>query len=172
MPRNLSSQTPTQGNLLQLSSSLPSVQSRVPSQRSEVRMHCLLLHRNAPLLQEATHWNRVLKYQITKFGITLLHILVHCIQSCLSKCSYEVNVLQFISSLPSEHPPDWPLHRKEEETHWPLAHRNWVEVQPVCIVIGFCLLKFQMAFRLLHAEPNWDVHTKLAGSQRYFQLTE
>jgi len=45
----------------------------------------------------------------------------------------QANVLQLISSLPSEHPPLNPLHRKEEETHWPLAHRNWVELQPACI---------------------------------------
>ena len=32
------------------------------------------------------------------------------------------NSQQFLSSLPSEHPPDTPLHREEEETHCPLVH--------------------------------------------------
>ena len=39
------------------------------------------------------------------------------------------NLLQFLSSLPSEHDLN-PVHREEEETHWPLVHRNWVELQP------------------------------------------
>ena len=42
------------------------------------------------------------------------------------------NLLQFLSSLPSEQVP-YPVHREmEEETHCPLAHRNWVELQPKC----------------------------------------
>ena len=39
------------------------------------------------------------------------------------------NLQQFISSLPSEHVL-YPLHREEEEIHWPLVHRNWLEVHP------------------------------------------
>jgi len=37
------------------SSSLPSVQSWVPSQRPAERIHWPLLHRNAPLLQESMY---------------------------------------------------------------------------------------------------------------------
>ena len=49
-------------NLQHPVSSLPSVQSRVPSQRSEDWMHCLLLHRNAPdpLRQEPVEITRIL----------------------------------------------------------------------------------------------------------------
>ena len=46
--------------LLHPVSSLPSVQSWVPSQRSEDRMHCPLLHRNAPLWQEAVEIAKIL----------------------------------------------------------------------------------------------------------------
>ena len=42
------------------------------------------------------------------------------------------NLQQFISSLPSEHVL-YPLHREEEEIHWPLVHWNWLEVQPALI---------------------------------------
>ena len=44
------------------------------------------------------------------------------------------NLQQFLSSLLSEHPPLLPLHRKEGEIHWPLLHRNWVELQPRYII--------------------------------------
>ena len=40
------------------------------------------------------------------------------------------NLLQLHSSVPSEHV-RFPSHREEEEMHWPLAHRNWVELQPI-----------------------------------------
>ena len=42
----------------------------------------------------------------------------------------ELNLPQFLSSLPSEHPLI-PLHRIME-AHWPLLHRNSVELQPIC----------------------------------------
>ena len=45
-------------------SSLPSVQSRVPSQRSEERTHWRLLHRNAPVLHETAIGDSNFKVQV------------------------------------------------------------------------------------------------------------
>ena len=121
-------------------SSLPSVHSWVPSQRSEERIHCPLLHRNPPLPQEATHWNHgsinhpnTYVWYNSMFHITIQNLIQR-------KYTCPPNILQLISSLPSEHPPLNPLHRKEEETHWPLAHWNWVELQPVDIIMMWSLI--------------------------------
>ena len=51
-------------NLLQFLSSLPSVQSRVPSQRSEERMHWGLVHQNAPVPQKTTIGDSNFKGQV------------------------------------------------------------------------------------------------------------
>ena len=48
--------------LLHRFSSLPSVQSRFPSQRSEELMHVPLLHRNAPLWQETVQIVAMFRY--------------------------------------------------------------------------------------------------------------
>ena len=50
------------------------------------------------------------------------------------------NLLQLHSSVPSEHV-RFPSHREEEEMHWPLAHRNWVELQP--IMYSMCVTEYR-----------------------------
>ena len=60
-------------NILHPVSSLPSVHSRVPSQRSEERIHWLLVHRNAPVPQEAAIGDSNFKAQVKEHGAW-----IHC----------------------------------------------------------------------------------------------
>ena len=76
------------------------------------------------------------------------------------------NLLQFLSSLPSEHPPVLPLHRKEEVTHWPLSHWNSVELQPNRYSVCLTRLKWSME----RATGKWTGQQLLCtvGSGGYF----
>ena len=56
-----------------------------------------------------------------------------CVINQIGTCTCkQLRLPQFLSSLPSEHVLV-PVHRAVEEMHWPLVHRNWVNVQPKCL---------------------------------------